>query len=242
MEGQVPEVAAWLGELYGTTELATRGVVHVTSVDPSLHVIAIGPGAPESEGDFFVLNLARARADAVLTSGSILRLEPHYRVALAGPHAAVLATYRREVLHKPKPPLCAVMTRDGELPLDHPFWDDDHDKWVLTSPARASALQRELGARATVIGVDALDARGAVELMAQGGATLISIEAGPSANAALYRAPALVTELLLSIYQGPPVHLGAALASELLQGMTLVSDVVRNERSGPWRYQRWLRT
>lgn len=242
MEGQVPEVAAWLGELYGTTELATRGVVHVTSVDPSLRVIAIGPAAPASEGDFFVLNLARARADAVLTSGSILRLEPGYRIALAGPQAAALAAYRRDVLRKPAPPLCAVMTRDGELPNDHPFWEDGSEKWVLTSPERATRLQRALGRRASVIGVDALDARRAVELLARHGAALTSIEAGPAANATLYKAPALVDELLLSIYLGPPVRLGAALTPELFTGMTLASEVSRVERSGPWRYQRWLRT
>ncbi|HEX5661179.1 MAG TPA: dihydrofolate reductase family protein [Polyangiales bacterium] len=241
MEGQVPEVASWLRSLYGTTSFATRGVLHVTSIAPSQHVIAIGPGAPKSEGDFFVLNLARARADAVLTTGSIVRLEGAYHLALQGPHAPALERYRSDVLGKPRPPLCAIMTRDGRLPRLHPLWNDGTEKVVLTTPEHAEALERELDVSATVLAVAELDARRAVEVLRARGAELISIEAGPGANAALYEPPALVDELSLSIYEGPPVQLGAALTARLLDGMTLASETVREEESGRWRYQRWLR-
>jgi riboflavin biosynthesis pyrimidine reductase len=242
MEGQVPEVAAWLGALYGTTSLATHGVLHVTSMAPSRHVITIGPGAPPSEGDFFLLNLARARADAVLTTGSIVRLEAHYHLALQGPQRRPLEQYRQVVLGKSTPPLCAIMTRDGRLPRAHPLWDDGTEKLVLTAPEQRELLARELDGRATVLAVTDLDARRAVDILQQRGAQLISIEAGPGASAALYEPPSRVDELSLSIYEGPPAELGAVLTPRLLDGMSLVSEVAREEQSGRWRYQRWLRT
>jgi riboflavin biosynthesis pyrimidine reductase len=216
-------------------------VIHVTSVNPELRVLAIGPQAPKSEGDFFALNLARARADAVLTSGSIVRLEPSYQLALAGPHGPALERYRREVLGKHGLPRCAIMTRDGRLPRLHPLWDDGSEKLVLTPPEHAEALERELAGRAEVLAVDRLDARRAVEVLKQRGAKLISIEAGPGANGPLYDTPAVVSELLLSIYWGPPVQLGGALSPKLRDGMACISDVTRSELSGLWRYQRWLR-
>lgn len=242
MEGQVPEVDALLRALYGAVELPTRGVLHVTSIAPSRRVLAIGPEAPKSEGDFFLLNLARARADAVLTTGSIVRHENDYHLALQGPHAEALGRYRRSVLGKPGSPLCAIMTRDGRLPSEHPLWDDGTEKLVLTTPEHHRAVAQELGARAHVVAVPELDARHALDVLTERGAGLISIEAGPGANAALYEPPARVDELSLSIYEGPPVKLGAALTPRLLEGLTRVSEVAREERSGRWRYQRWLRT
>ncbi len=242
MESEVSEVAGWLRALYGITDLPRSGVLHVVSVAAaSRQVIAIGPGAPASEGDFFVLNLARASADAVLTTGSIVRHEPEYRLALQGPQAAALARYRRDVLGKSKPPLCVLMTRDGRLPRLHPLWEDGTEKLVLTVPEHAEALGRVLDGRASVLPVPDLDARNAVKLLRQRGVPRISIEAGPSANAALYEPPALVEELWLSLYDGPPVPLGGALSPRLTDGMTLVSEVARDEQSGRWRYQRWLR-
>jgi len=78
------------------------------------------------------------------------------------------------------------------------------------------------------------------------GAGLISIEAGPSTAGSLYDEPALVDELLLSTYEGdrPGVELGGALPPDdvLFAGRTCVADSVRDEESGRWRFQRWLRT
>lgn len=251
MEGQVPEVAAWLAELLGSRALSDHGVLHVTSAvrtgDGALHVLAIGPGAPPSEADSFLLNLARARADAILTTGAIVRAEPGLRMSLGGPHAAALARYRREVLGKSEPPWCAILTRDGRLPRLHPLWEDGTPKLVLTIPEHVEALTDELGhveARPLeVLAVPGLSARSACALLRQRGARLISVEAGPSANASLYEHPALVDELSLSLFEGEraQVPLGGALSPLLCAGMVCVAETVRSEPSGPWRYQRWLR-
>jgi riboflavin biosynthesis pyrimidine reductase len=245
VEGQVPEVAAWLSALYGLQTLPVGGVLHVTSAvrcdDGLLRVLAIGPEAPSSEGDFFVLNLARARSDAIITTGAIMRAEPDLQLSLAGPHAAALAAYRREVLGKATPPVCVILTRDGRLPRLHPLWKDGTPKLILTGPEYAQALVTELPGDAEVVGLPGLNARSACALLQARGAALVSIEAGPSTNAALYEPPACVDELSLSLFEGSGGALGGALSPQLTAGMVCVSETTRDEQSGPWRYQRWLR-
>lgn len=247
MEDQVSEVAAALAALYGPTPLLTRGVVHVTSAvrtaSGALRVIAIGPAAPRSESDFFVLNACRARADALLTTASILRSEPTVVHSLQGPSAAPLAAYRREVLHKVRPPLCAILTRGGHLPLEHPVWSDGTDKLVLTTPTSAEPLRALLGSRAEVLALAELDARSALVLLAQRGHALVSVEAGPSTTGSLYQAPSAVDELLLSLFEGPHegVLLGGELPADLLTGRVCTGESARDEESGRWRFQRWPR-
>jgi riboflavin biosynthesis pyrimidine reductase len=247
VESQVPEVEPLLWRLYGVHTLAalpTAGVLHVTSVVRSggaLCVIAIGEDAPRSEGDFFVLELARARADAILTTAAIVRAEPALSLALVGPQRDELARHRAAA--GKGAPTCAILTRSGTLPTAHPLWDDGTRKLVLTVPAQSDRLRSELRDRAEVVALEGLDARRAVAYLRERGAALISIEAGPSANAALYDEPALVDELSLSIFEGagPRVATGGPLAASLLHGMRCVADNVRDELSGRWRYQRWLR-
>lgn len=258
MEDQVSEVVASLAALYGPEPLLTRGVVHVTSAvrmqGGALRVIAIGPGAPRSASDFFVLNACRARADALLTTASILRSEPTVVHSLQGPSAPLLAAYRREVLHKERPPLCAILTRGGQLPREHPVWNDGTDKLVLTTPEAAEPLRALLGslfARAPegapaspeVLALAELDARSALVLLAQRGHALVSVEAGPSTTGPLYREPSVVDELLLSLFEGPRggVQLGGELPAGLLTGRACTGESVRDEESGRWRFQRWRR-
>lgn len=258
MEDQASEVAAALAALYGSDALLTRGVVHVTSAvrtaDGALRVIAIGPQAPRSATDFFVLNACRARADALLTTASILRSEPTVVHSLQGPSAPQLAAYRRERLHKERAPLCAILTRGGRLPVEHPVWSDGTDKLVLTTPESEEPLRALLGSRAEVVALAALDARSALVLLAQRGHALVSVEAGPSTTGPLYEAPTAVDELLLSLFEGPSetpfsptngeldrVQLGGALPPDLLKGRACVGESVRDEESGRWRFQRWLR-
>jgi riboflavin biosynthesis pyrimidine reductase len=245
VEDQVSEVAAALAALYGPLPLLTRGVVHVTSAvrteGGALRVIAIGPGAPKSASDFFVLNACRARADALLTTAAILRSEPTVVHSLQGPSAPLLTAYRRELLHKHRPPLCAILTRGGPLPLEHPVWSDGTDKLVLTTAEAAEPLRALLGLRAEVIALAELDARSALVLLAQRGHALVSVEAGPSTTGPLYQPPSVVDELLLSLFEGPQhgVQLGGELPADLLTGRVCTGESVRDEESGRWRFQRW---
>lgn len=248
MEAEASEVASRLRSLYGTTELLRAGVVHVTAVARSaqgpLRVLKIDACSPKSESDLFVLNLCRARADAILTSAGNLRDEPSLVSSLMGPSADSLAHYRSETLGKGSPPVCALMTRGGDLPLAHPLWSDGTPKLVLTTPEAQQAVAARLGSRAEVVGVEALDARVAVAFLHARGLPLVSIEAGPSVNAALYRPPSQVDELLLSICEValPDDALGGALVEDaaLFAGLSCVAESPRDEQSGRWRFQRWV--
>lgn len=248
MEGQVPEVDAWITELYGTSPLLECGVVHpssaVRAADGQLHVIKVGELSPKSARDFFVLSLCRARADVVLTTASNLRAEPALSHALVGPLGEALTRYRREVLHKERPLCCAIMTREGDLPLDHEVFRDGTEKLVLTSPESAARVRAALGRHARVLGLAALDARVACAFLTQLGHALISVEAGPSTSAALYTDKSLVDELLLSTYEEPLAAelVGGALPEEaLFRERTCVCERRLVEASGRWCFQRWLR-
>jgi len=252
VEDQVSEVASALSALYGAPQLLTEGVLHVTSAvrtsvqadaRAALRVIAVGPRAPQSTTDFFVLNACRARADALLTTAAILRSEPGLVHTLQGPYAAPLARYRAAELHKAEPPLCAILTRSAVLPVAHPVWSDGTRKLVLTTPESAAALRALLGSRAEVVALSGLDARSAIALLQERGHALVSVEAGPSTTAPLYRAPGLVDELLLSLYEGPleGVELGGELPDQLLEGRECLGESEREEESGRWRFQRWGR-
>ena len=101
------DVPARLEALWGTRTLPVdAGVLHVVATwfDGESHrVIRITPRSPKSETDFFVLNLARARADAIITTGRILRDEPELEYALPSAWAGSLIAWRQAALHRDSP-------------------------------------------------------------------------------------------------------------------------------------------
>lgn len=243
----VSEIERRAKSLYGAA--ATReisGVFHVFSAlecERRLHVIKIGPRAPKSSTDLFVLNFWRAHADAILTTAAVIRAEPALTHALSGPHALELATYRRVRLKKLESPLCAILTRSGELPAAHPVWGDGLAYHVLAPPERTSELEAQLDGRAKIVGVPDLDALRAVHWLRDRGAQRILIEAGPSTANALYDPPGTVHHVLVSRYEGmfDPAAVGGALVepSRLFAGVSRVACSERTEESGPWRFERW---
>lgn len=206
-------------------------------------MIKIGQHAPRSERDFFVLNLARAQCDAVLTTAQVIRAEPRLSHTLQGPLAAELAKYREDVLGKREPPVCAILTRSGELQPEHPVFSDPLRKVVLTLNANVAPLRAALAGRAEVIGFAELQARDAVDWLNDQGARGISVEAGPSTAGRLYDAPSRVQQLRLSIFEGEihPAAIGGALPADeqLFAGLRCASETRFEEPSGPWRFQCW---
>lgn len=246
MESQASEVARAIAALYGDEPLIDAGVVHVCaaahSADGALRVLKIGERSPKSTTDFFVLNLCRARADAILTTAANLRAEPTLRHGLQGPWAERLAAYRRAVLGKVGEPTCAILTRTGELPLDHSVWGDGTRKLVLCPDMAEAEVAARVGSHAEVIGLSALDAARACAFLAERGHGLISVEAGPSTSRELYGAAATVDELLLSLFEGriAEADLGGGLPEQAMRdGWVLAGETVRREESGDWRFQRW---
>ncbi len=247
-------LASQLEALFGAVDWAkARGVIHVAAIHgPSGCAIALGPDAPRSATDRFVLGLARAGADAIVTTGSILRSEPElvHRYAGSATGDRAWRGWRSAVLHRSDPPRLLVMTASGDLPPAHPALARGSG-WIWTTPEGRARLDPppegfecvvgEAGAR----GIDAAIA----DLLGRDGVECVSIEAGPSAAAPLYAeedAAVGVDELLLSRFEGtlapaaegPPFVPAAHRARRF--GATPASRRRRVEASGPWCFERWL--
>jgi riboflavin biosynthesis pyrimidine reductase len=232
--------------------LTEGGVLHVAAAvgSPSGAVVVfrIGPRAPRSSTDRFVLGLSRARADAIITTGRILREEPRTTHDLGETPSATkaLLAWRRDVLGKAELPWSVVLTRGG-LDLDHPLLARGRAV-IVTGRKTADSLSR----RARAAGVLLLprarpslrDAIEAVRNELRG--ETVCIEAGPSTARALYRRPIAVDELLLSICDGrlaPGLEAGR-LPSEgrLVRLLGPPRDsVVRSEGGTRWRFLRFRR-
>lgn len=246
------DVPARIEALWGTRTLpADAGVVHVVSTwfDGESHrVIRITPRSPKSETDFFVLNLARARADAIITTGRILRDEPDLEYALPDAWADALTAWRGEALGRVSPPRVVVLTSGHGIDPDHPTFHGWATPVVVTSPDAARALRRDLPSRVDVIGLASTGVRDVVAWCRTDGARTISIEAGPSTACALYADPAIVDELSWSQFCAPdlPHDLrgGVAFSRSPDRGpfRRTAPPVARDEMSGPWRFSRLVRT
>jgi riboflavin biosynthesis pyrimidine reductase len=209
------------------------GVVHVAAIDARARaVLAVGPGAPASPTDRFVLGFARARADAIVTSGAILRAEPDlvHRSADDPEEERAWQGWRRAVLGRSEPPCVLVLSESGRIPPAHPalagpgrriLWTRAQDPSKSEDGARTGtgARSRTLEVRidpgsgaAGGAGAAASLARAIAWLRAEVGTATIAIEAGPAATLGLYRAGAdpaservdssSIDELLLALFAG----------------------------------------
>jgi riboflavin biosynthesis pyrimidine reductase len=249
VSGPAREAEREIEALFGAGELPQSGLVHVVYAarDPQgrLCPLRIGPALPRSETDFFVLGLCRARADALLTTAENVRSEPELSHRLAGRWAAALAAYRQQ-LGKTEAPRCAILTRSGELPREHPVWSDGTPKVLLTGGERVEALSQRWGERAQVVGLASPSARSACAWLLASGAGLVSVEAGPATAGALYDDPPLVDELFLTLWQGAapdPSWLAQPLPEDgrLFHGLALAGSAQRSESGQRFRFGRWTR-
>jgi riboflavin biosynthesis pyrimidine reductase len=249
---QLASVRAQAYAIYGELSPTPTGVIHtasaVRSTPGQLHVIKIQDAAPKSSTDWFVLNFWRIHCDAILTTGQILRAEPTLSYAQKEPLGLALTYYREEVLGKSGVTRCAILTRGSQLSPEHPvFRDSNLQLLVLAPPEQVAQLQKVLEDRAEVVGIEALDARAALDFLKRTGSQTIGVEAGPSVAGTLYggQRGTTVEHLMLSICEAPvePRSVGGALPpdEELFAGLRLVSEVTRSEESGEWRFQHWQR-
>lgn len=253
-DAQPEAIEAQAQAIYGPLTSLPTGVIHIVSAirptglasrrtDGRLHVIKIQAGAPQSSTDSFVLHFWRAHYDAILTTGQILRAEPTLRYGLS----TGLTRYREQVLGKSGNVRCAILTRGLQLSAEHPVFreTDAIELLVLTQPQNVAELREVLGNRAEVVGLPQLDARAALDFLQRTGSTTIGVEAGPSVAGTLYGADSRVEHLMLSICEAQqPEHVvGGALPedTELFAGLRLISEAVREEESGRWRFQHWQR-
>jgi riboflavin biosynthesis pyrimidine reductase len=249
------DVSRAVRTLYGSDLSGAAGIIHATAVwrSPSgdLVTLKINADTPPSRHDRFVLNLARARADAILTTGRVLREEPSVTPLLMGSHdeVAPLVDWRRVVLGKRSLPMALVLTSGRSLDLDHPFFRGPVPATVFTSHDAASeimpaALERSI----EVVSHATPSITAAVAfLRKEMGSVTLAIEAGPSTSLQLYRPSLAIDELLLSEFIGPTIPPSVKGAPFLDPGAIEQAFPNRSEPyaveepSGPWRFRRWTR-
>jgi riboflavin biosynthesis pyrimidine reductase len=189
-----------LEALYGVVDWrAEAGVVQVAAIEHRRRAVLVpGPKAPASETDRFVLAVARARADAIVTTGAILRAEPDVRHDPA-PDAegnSAFLDWRRERLGRSQAPLLVVLSASGQFPVDHVAVSEAIGGFVWTTPQGAARLREVAGERIgrldVFVGVS--NGEGIVGAISRidemGTASTVLVEAGPSASAPLYAAQA----------------------------------------------------
>ncbi|MFN3199370.1 MAG: hypothetical protein ACE366_13285 [Bradymonadia bacterium] len=206
--GTADEVDALVAALYGgPLELDLPSVIHVAAMwqSPagSLQVIRITEESPRSPWDAFALNLARARAGVILTTGAILRAEPEVRYTLQGP--GLLPEGLRLWRHArmgPGAPTLAVLTSGHALDFHHPAFHTGQRVQLHVPSEVITALKTRAPSSVEIVGHAELTARGVVQLLAAQPQVVV-VEAGPSTTTALYDTPALVNELMLSTYLHP---------------------------------------
>ncbi len=246
-------VAERVRRLYGDDSLSDpAGVIHVAAVgrepDGELVVLKINQSTPRSPHDRFALDLARARADVIVTTGAILRAEPGLRYELASDRADALHTWRMDQLGRPTPPLVVVLTGREDIDLDHPTLHGWAQPWIFTDVDCAKALHGRLPKHVGLAGVPSPDLETLVDWARRRfDARSITIEAGPTTTRPLYAdGPQLVDELMLSVFEGtiPSAARGAPLASESALERHFTdrhAGELIHEDSGPWRFVRLLR-
>ncbi len=245
------DVTALGRELLGDDPARAGRVLHVAAVwrdaRGAARVLRIGPHAPRSDHDRFLLALARARAEAIVTTGRILREEPALTHGPLGPPElrAALTAWRRERLVLEAKPWLLVLSSGRGLDPEHPAFRGP-TRPLLFVPADAAAELRERFARTEVrvASVPQPSVRLALAHLRRLGAKRITVEAGPTTARELYQEPPVADELWLATYAGE------ALAAEAI-GEPFVDDarlfaalgasstqVAREERSGRWLFER----
>ena len=166
-----------------------------------LTTILINEHSPKSDLDFLALHIARARADAIIITGKILRDEPKLSFDLrADPRwKDALLQWRERRWGIFDPPWLLILTGRGEIDFSHPVFHGWARPLIFTSDRAAS--RKLSGSPCPVVSDEAPDIRRAIQhLQLARGCECISIEAGPSTARALYDDPMVVKELLLSVY------------------------------------------
>ncbi|HIK86266.1 MAG TPA: hypothetical protein EYG08_14260 [Myxococcales bacterium] len=252
--------------LYGKVDWRNaEGLLHVAAIAPATgSVLAIGPTSPPSETDRFILGLARARADFILTTGSVLRAEPDLVHAYSEDAELdqALRAWRRRVLPRDGEPGLVIVSYSGDVPQDHPclaasrtgiIWTSKHGRNRLGSSV--GHFKVEEGIVENPKGAECGDPnirqslRELVEfLRVRYSARTILIEAGPTLSHAFYARPLgdglRMDELLLSRFEGDVPHeaLGPAFESEETIDRLFSDPRTRRtvrEPSGRWYFERY---
>jgi riboflavin biosynthesis pyrimidine reductase len=245
---------SFLNARLGAVPGAMEGVLHVAAVwrppgEERNVVLRIGDGTPHSAIDLLLLHVARARAEAIVTTGRILREERAvtHDLQVAPGVSVALHEWRRETLGLAAPPWLLVLTSGRDVDFSHPAFDAWARPVVLCPESAAGELRRRAaGTRVEVVGCVSPSLKTAIgHLRESRGARRISIEAGPSTAVEAYRSPLLIDELVLSVFLAASLPDGVAGGElpgsseiERLLG-PLRGAFAADQESGRWRYERY---
>ncbi len=245
------EVDDAIAGVYGSRFEARPRLSHITALweqaSGPLRTIRINEHAPKSALDWFVLNASRARADAIITTGQILRDEPSLTYSLSGPNALerVLLRWRRERWGLSEPPWLLILTSGKRVDYTHPAFRGWARPVIFTSDQEASRYLAD--APCPVVSDATPDLVRAVQhLRAQRECSSVSIETGPTTSRALYEEPLALDEALVSVFKGrslPTQAQGEPFVdlSELRARFSTESAQAHQEPSGPWSFYRFTR-
>lgn len=213
----------------------------------TLSTIRLDEHAPKSDLDFLALNIARARADAIVITGKILRDEPELRYELrADPRwGDALVQWRKARWGMDEDPWLLVLTSGRELSFEHPVFRSQVRPLIFSDDRGASRYLSD--SPYPVIADASPSLRSAIKHLQQAReCRCVSVEAGPSTSRSLFDAPLAVDELLLSVYESPaldPRSQGEPFLSlnELRALMPQVSMSRHRDASGQWAFHRLRR-
>ena len=250
-------IEARAAELYGEVDWRQAdGLLHVAAIHGSTNrILAIGPHSPPSPTDRFVLGLARARADVLITTGGILRAEPElvHRYSEQADEDDAIAAWRRQTVGRDEAPRLLVLSATGRFPKRHPALASGRG-WIWTSAAGAREIGRApAGFRIVTAEPDRASSTHAVawlleQLASEVTSPTVLLEAGPSTSGAFYASSGSprVDELLLSRFEGAlpaeaegPLFVPPAEREALFGAARSTCDV--DEASGRWIFERFLR-
>lgn len=203
-------VHAFAARAFGKDPADERGVLHTAAVwegPNGPRVLRIGEHAPKSPTDFFLLHLARARADFVVTTGKILRDEPAltYDLGVGAGFADALLDYRRRYVGTAARGKVAVLTR-GDLDLGHRALHGWAEAWLFVPATAPSDLDERAAMHGLrVVRFPELGLDQALDAIRQDGARTISIEAGITTTAERYTRGVGFDELVLTRYLEPSI-------------------------------------
>lgn len=204
------------------------------AADEPLTTIKINEHAPKSALDWLALHISRARADAIIITGKILRVEPELSFSLrADPRwGDSLESWRERRWGLCDPPWILILTGRGDIDFEHPVFHGWGRPLIFTTDR--TATRKLAAAPCPVISDEAPDIRRAIRhLRLERDCECVSIEAGPSTARELYERPMAVKELLLSVYLEPSLDERAQ--GEPLVKLSEVRGVFRSETSATHR-------
>lgn len=229
-----------------------QGVLQVVACyrrEGALFALATGGDAPRCDEDAFALALARARADAVITTGAILREEPGLSHApeASEPYGDAMAAWR-SANGRQRPATTVIMTRSRDIDLDHPIFHGNNPVLVFTGEDAPPRFGIELAARGGMLVTEAEPTlQSCIARLRQTGSDAITVEAGPSTAAKLFEPPAVIDELLLTTLDAPTLDSahsrGELIREDALAACLHPTGPAYETRDGDhvWRLQRWVR-